>query len=210
MCGRAEVGRNHRSPFLPRPHSIPDRSRACAAQRNVSSGADMSAYPNNAEANAIAELQTIRQTLQTIEPGNQTMSLIGHSELRNTEKSTLVARHNQILDILWKRHTAHRLDPAKYFPIEIAILIFSFVVYHVVEPEDPWTDFTLTPRLSRVPEMHHLFLSVSKAWCYIVTNHHPFWSTILINQMEDEYLERIHLFLDRFGKKLLDISSLIL
>ena len=50
--------------------------------------------------------------------------------------------------------------------------------------------------------------SVSRAWCDIVTNYPPLWSTIFIDRLEDEYLERIHLFLDRSGRELLDIILL--
>jgi len=41
-------------------------------------GADMSAHSNNANSNGIAKLQTIRQTLQTIETDNQVVGLISY------------------------------------------------------------------------------------------------------------------------------------
>ena len=118
------------------------------------------------------------------------------------------------MDVLWKQHITHRLDPAKYLPIEIVNLIFSFVVYHVVElePEDPFR-----PPGSAAPreELTHGFrdaplilAAVSRDWCRIAVNYPPIWSTIVIDQSEDDYLERIHLFLDRSGKELLDIILL--
>ena len=53
-----------------------------------------------------------------------------------------------------------------------------------------------------------ILASVSRAWCQIATNYPPLWSTILIDQSEDDYLERIQLFLDRSGKEHLDIILL--
>ena len=119
------------------------------------------------------------------------------------------------MDVLWKPHTAHHLDPAKYLPIEIVNLIFSFVVYHVVEFE-PAKD-TLRLWESTIPPdnlIAHfrdgplILTSVSRDWCQIVVNYPPLWSTILIDQSEDNCLERIRLFFDRSGKELVDIILL--
>ena len=118
------------------------------------------------------------------------------------------------MDTLWKQHTPHRLDPVKYFPVEIVNLIFSFVVYHVVELEsdDPWRDWEVTIASSQIiagyRDVPLVLASVSRAWCDIVTNSPPLWSTIFIDQSEGECLERIHLFLDRSGKEPLDIILL--
>ena len=117
------------------------------------------------------------------------------------------------MDILWKPHIAHRLDPAKYLPIEIVNLIFSFVVHHVVElePKDPfrsWGSTTPDDLIARFRDGPLILTSVSRDWSQIVVNYPPLWSTILIDQSEDNCLERIHLFLDRSGKELLDIVLL--
>ena len=53
-----------------------------------------------------------------------------------------------------------------------------------------------------------ILASVSRSWCDIATSYPPLWSTIFIDQLEDECLERILLFLDRSGKELLDIILL--
>jgi hypothetical protein len=55
------------------------------------------------------------------------------------ESDIPTVRHNELVDMLWKRHTARRLDPAKYFPVGIVNLIFSLMAYHVEEldSEDP-------------------------------------------------------------------------
>ena len=113
------------------------------------------------------------------------------------------------MDVLWKQHTAHRLDPTKYLPIEIVNLIFSFVVYHVVdlEPKDHVRQRgNGTPRnqIANFQDGPLILTSVSRYWCQIAVDHPPLWSTILIDQSED-CLERIHLFLDRSGKQPLDI-----
>jgi len=50
-----------------------------------------------------------------------------------------------------------------------------------------------------------ILASVSRAWCHIATKYPPLWSTILIDQSESDYLERIHLFLDRSGQEFLDV-----
>ena len=118
------------------------------------------------------------------------------------------------MDILWKPHIAHHLDPAKYLPIEIVNLIFSFVVYHVVElePKDPFRSWggTTPPDdlMAHFRDGPLILTSVSRDWYQIVVNYPPLWSTILIDQSEDDCLERIQLFLDRSGKELLDIVLL--
>jgi len=52
---------------------------------------------------------------------------------QNTRKSALVARHNELVDILWEWRQPTTLfpDPVKHFPIETVERIFSFVVYQV-------------------------------------------------------------------------------
>jgi hypothetical protein len=107
------------------------------------------------------------------------------------------------VDLLWKQHTARRIDPAKYFPIEIVDHIFSFVVYHLgdLASEGHWT----TRSQAGYQDGPLVLASVSRAWCKIATTYPRLWSTILIDQSEADCLERIHLFLDRSGKELLDI-----
>jgi hypothetical protein len=53
-----------------------------------------------------------------------------------------------------------------------------------------------------------ILASVSRAWCDIALTHPPLWSTIIVDQSENDCLERIHLFFDRSGKELLDIILL--
>jgi len=118
------------------------------------------------------------------------------------------------VDALWKKHTTHPPDPAKYFPLEIVSLIFSFVVYHVVElePEDPERPGRLTipshEKITSYRDAPLVLASVSSAWCQIAVNYPLLWSTIIVDRSEDDYLERIHLFLNRSGKLLLDIVLL--
>jgi len=118
------------------------------------------------------------------------------------------------VDALWKQHTTHRLDPAKYFPPEIVNLIFSFVVYHVVEtePEDPERPGRLAiPSRGQILSYRDaplVLASVSRLWCQIAVHYPLLWSTIIIDRSEDDYLERIRLFLNRSGKLLLDIVLL--
>ena len=50
-----------------------------------------------------------------------------------------------------------------------------------------------------------ILASVSRAWCQIAINYPLLWSRIFIDQSDDDYLERIQLFLDRSGRVLLDI-----
>jgi len=50
-----------------------------------------------------------------------------------------------------------------------------------------------------------ILASVSRTWCQIVVNNPLLWSTIIIDRSEDDYLERIHLFLNHSGKVPLDI-----
>ena len=133
---------------------------------------------------------------------------------QDTEKSALVARYNTLVDVSWKQHTANRLDPAKYLPVEIVNLMFSFVVYHVaeLELEDPLDLGRLTvPARETIAGYRDAPLAltfVSRAWCQIAVNYPPLWSTIIIDRSEGDFLERIELFLDRSGKELLDIILL--
>ena len=53
-----------------------------------------------------------------------------------------------------------------------------------------------------------ILASVSRTWCQIAVNHPLLWSTIIIDRSEDDYLERIHLFLNRSGDVLLDVVLL--
>ena len=118
------------------------------------------------------------------------------------------------MDALWKQQTTHRLDPAKYLPLEIVHLIFSFVVYHVVEtePEDPERPGRLTiPSREQILSYRDaplVLASVSRGWCQIAVHYPLLWSTIIVDRSEDDYLERIQLFLNRSGKLLLDIVLL--
>jgi hypothetical protein len=121
------------------------------------------------------------------------------------------------VDALWKQHTAHRpqhRDPVKHFPIEIVECIFSFAVYHVEDLEvgRPWSvRWCIIPSsqiIAGYREAPLLLTSVSRAWCQIAINYPPLWSTILVDQSEDDYLERIQLFLDNCGQELLDIILL--
>ena len=128
-----------------------------------------------------------------------------------TEKVALIARHNELVDVLWRQHIANRIDPAKYLPVEIVNLIFSFAVYHVVElePEDPFSQpGSTTPfneLIAGLRDAPLILASVSRGWCRIAVNYPPLWSTVIIDQWEDDCLERIHLSFDRSGKELLDI-----
>jgi len=130
-------------------------------------------------------------------------------DIQDPEKSILVTRHNQLVDVLW--HSTPPRDPVKYFPIEIVNLIFSFVIYHVedLESEDPWWEQMRVPTSSEIIAGFLngplILASVSRNWCHIVATHPPLWSTIFIDQSENDHLERIHLFLNRSGKELLDI-----
>ena len=116
--------------------------------------------------------------------------------------------------MLWKQHTANRLDPVKYLPVEIVNLIFSFVVYHVaeLEPEDPrnpgWLTIPSRKTIADSRDAPLVLAFVSSAWCQIAVNYPPLWSTIIIDRSEDDCLERIELFLDRSGRELLDVVFL--
>ena len=117
--------------------------------------------------------------------------------------------------MLWKQHIANPLDPAKYLPIEIVNLIFSFVVHHIVElgPEDtfgpPRTTFPSNELIEGFRDGPLILASVNRDWCQIAVSYPPLWSTIVIDQSEDDCLERIRLFLDRSGEGLLDVIVLI-
>jgi hypothetical protein len=127
---------------------------------------------------------------------------------QDTKQTALIARHHELVDLLWKQHTICRIDPAKYFPREIVEHIFKFVVYHM-EPGDWWGRSTLSGETIAGWQGGPLVLtSVSRKWCQIAATYPPFWSTILIDQSEEDCLERIHLFLDRSGKELLEIVLL--
>jgi len=127
------------------------------------------------------------------------------------QKSDLAARHNELVDFLWKQHKTYLLDPVKYFPIEIVNLIFSFVVYHVedLESEGSLGKWMENPPSSEIIAGYLdgplILASVSRNWCQIATTYAPLWSTILIDQSDGDYMEQIHLFFDRSGKGLLDI-----
>ena len=177
----------------------------------------MSTHPNPT---AITELQRITQNLHATEPDDLAVSPIRYKRPNSvwlmygqvTEKVALIARHNELVDVLWSQHKiANRIDPAKYLPVEIVNLIFSFVVYHVVElePEDPFSQpgstSPLNELISGLRDAPLLLASVSRDWCRIAVNYPPLWSTVITDRLEDEGLERIHLFLDRSGKELLDI-----
>ena len=169
---------------------------------------------------AIAELQRITQKLHATEPNADLAvsairykgpNLVWLMYRQVTEKFALIARHNELVDGLWRQHIANRIDPAKYLPVEIVNLIFSFVVYHVVElePEDPFSQTgSTTPSnelMAGLRDAPLILASVSRDWCRIAVNYPPLWSTVIIDQSEDDCLERVHLFLDRSGKELLDI-----
>ena len=123
------------------------------------------------------------------------------------------------MDVLWE-HTTNRLDPAKYLPIEIVNLIFSFAVYHIVELKrkdtfwspwsiwSPWGTISFDELIAGFRDGPLILASVSRDWCQIAVNYPPLWSTIVIDQSEDDCLERIHLFLDRSGEGPLDIVLL--
>jgi hypothetical protein len=129
------------------------------------------------------------------------------------QQNVLVARHNEMVDVLWKQRTlSDFVDPVKRFPIEIIERIFGFVAYHVrgLELEGPWwarasPSSEITARSRDAPL---ILASVSRAWCEIATTYPPLWSTIIIDQSEEDYLERMDLFLDRSGKELLDVVLL--
>ena len=132
-------------------------------------------------------------------------------------RSALVDRHNKLVSALWKQHIAHRpqhRDPVKYFPIEVVECIFSFAVYHVedLEARHPWgVRWCIIPSgqiIGGYRDAPLLLASVSRSWCQIAINYPPLWSTIIIDQSEDDYLERIQLFLDNCGKELLDVILL--
>ena len=118
------------------------------------------------------------------------------------------------MDALWKQHITQPLDPTKCFPLEIVHLIFSFLVYHVVElePEDPASLGRLTipsrEKITSYRDAPLVLASVSRDWCQIAVHYPLLWSTIIVDRSEDDYLERIHLFLNRSGKVLLDIVLL--
>ena len=118
------------------------------------------------------------------------------------------------MDTLWKQHTTHRLDPAKYFPIEIINLIFSLVTYNVVELEPEnlnWPGTLIMPSRETMVgyrEAPLILASVSRNWRHIAVNYPLLWYTIIIDLSEDDDVERIHLFLNRSGKELLDVVLL--
>jgi hypothetical protein len=135
---------------------------------------------------------------------------------QNTQRSALVARHNELVDTLWqwKQPTTRCPDPVKCFPIEIVEHIFHFVVNHVgdLKFEARWWKWRGTVPPSEVIASYQyaplILASVSRAWSQIATNYSPLWSTILIDQSESDYLERIHLFLNLSGQEPLDIILL--
>jgi hypothetical protein len=136
---------------------------------------------------------------------------------QDSQKSALVARHNELVDILWewKQPTTRCPDLAYYFPIEIVERIFSFVVYHVgdlgSETQYWWKWRECMPSNEIIAGFQYaplILASVSKTWCRIATNYSPLWSTIFIDQSEGDYPERIQLFLDRSGKEPLEIILL--
>jgi hypothetical protein len=115
------------------------------------------------------------------------------------------------VDLLWKQHTARRIDPAKCFPIEIVECIFNFVVYHVEDWDwEHWTGYDMPSSeiIAGWQDGPLVLTSVSRTWCQIATTYPPLWSTIYIDQSEADCLERTHIFLDRSGKGLLDIVLL--
>lgn len=121
------------------------------------------------------------------------------------------------MNALWKQHTAHRphhRDPVKHFPIEVVERILSFAVYRVEDLEagrhwsTRWCIFPSSQIIAGYRDAPTHLISVSRAWCQIAINYPPIWSTIIIDQSEDDYIERIQLFLDNCGKELLDIILL--
>jgi hypothetical protein len=53
-----------------------------------------------------------------------------------------------------------------------------------------------------------ILASVSRSWCDIAANFPPLWSTIIVDQSEQDHLERVYLFLDRSNKEPLEIILL--
>src|SRR6266404_1170522 len=133
---------------------------------------------------------------------------------QDTEKHALLARHNQLVDMLWKQHYTHLLDPSKYLPIEVVNDIFNFVVCHVedLESEAPWGEtgwkIPTSEIISGYRDAPLILASVCKRWYQISTAYPRLWSTIIVDQSEDDYLTRIQLFLDRSGRELLEIVLL--
>jgi hypothetical protein len=80
-----------------------------------------------------------------------------------------------------------------------------------LEPDD-WTEWRRTLPSSEITAGWQddplVLTSVSRTWCEIATKYPPLWSTIIIDRLEEDGLERVHLFLDRSGKELLDIVLL--
>ena len=78
-----------------------------------------------------------------------------------------------------------------------------------LEPEDPFSQpGSTTPSNELIAGLRDaplILASVSRDWCRIAVNYPPLWSTVITDQSEDDCLDRIHLFLDRSGKELLDI-----
>lgn len=88
------------------------------------------------------------------------------------------------------------------------------MVYHVedLEARHPWgVRWCIIPSsqiIGGYRDAPLLLASVSRSWCQIAINYPPLWSTIIIDQSEDDYLERIQLFLDNCSKELLDVILL--
>jgi hypothetical protein len=117
------------------------------------------------------------------------------------------------VDLLWEQHTARRLDPAKYFPIEIVQRIFSHAVYYVedLQSEGSWIGKYFVPSREITTGLLNgplVLTSVSIKWGQIAATYPPLWTTILIDQSEEDCLEQVQLFLDCSGKELLDIVLL--
>ena len=116
--------------------------------------------------------------------------------------------------MLWKQHNTHHLDPCKCLPIEVINIIFSFAVYHVeeLESEAPWWEWgwriPASETIAGYRDAPLILASVCRSWYQIATSYPRLWSTIIIDQSEDDYLTRIQLFLDRSGGELLDIILL--
>jgi len=136
---------------------------------------------------------------------------------QDTQRGALVDRHNKLVQALWKQHIAHRpqhRDPVNHFPIEVVECIFSFAVYHVEDlgAGRPWSvRWCIVPSdqiIAGYRDAPLLLASVSRSWCQIAINYPPLWSTIVIDQSENDFLERIQLFLDNCGKELLNIILL--
>jgi hypothetical protein len=49
-----------------------------------------------------------------------------------------------------------------------------------------------------------ILASMCRLWFQIVANYPPFWFTLIINQSEDDHLERVQLSLDSSGKGIQD------